>query len=116
MKLAIGGRLFVRIHAVAYHLRRVFQYLGVSSRRELSGACTDSKALYCSAGWGGRRENWVDETAQWGTRVDRSDEKHHLAKVRVAGSNPVFRPIVAVQSWFLDARGLWAQRAIVTVS
>ena len=33
----------------------------------------------------------MDETARWGTGVDRPDEKLHLAKVRVAGSNPVFR-------------------------
>ena len=36
----------------------------------------------------------MDETAQQGTAFDRPDERHHLAKVRVAGSNPVFRSTV----------------------
>src|SRR5580658_2757708 len=54
---------------------------------------SDSRALYYSDGLGGRSGNWVDESAQWGTWVDCSDEKHHLAKVRVAGSNPVFRSL-----------------------
>ncbi len=33
----------------------------------------------------------MDRTARQGIGGDPSDEKHHLAKVRVAGSNPVFR-------------------------
>jgi hypothetical protein len=39
----------------------------------------------------------VDETAQWRAGVDRPDEEHHLAKVKVAGSNPVFRSSVMSQ-------------------
>ncbi len=35
--------------------------------------------------------NWVDRIAALGTGVDQTDEKNHLAKVRVAGSNPVVR-------------------------
>ena len=33
----------------------------------------------------------MDGAARQGTRQTQTDENHHLAKVRVAGSNPVFR-------------------------
>jgi hypothetical protein len=33
----------------------------------------------------------VDGAARQGTRQTQTDENHHLAKVRVAGSNPAFR-------------------------
>jgi hypothetical protein len=39
----------------------------------------------------------VDGAARQGARQTQTDENHHLAKVRVAGSNPVFRSIVAGQ-------------------
>ncbi len=55
------------------------------------GRVGDSRRLYYSDGLVGRRGNWADETARWETEADHSDQKHHLAKVRVAGSNPVFR-------------------------
>ena len=35
------------------------------------------------------------------TRQTKTDESAHLAKVRVAGLNPVFRSIGAGQWWFL---------------
>ena len=36
------------------------------------------------------------------TRLDAVDEVKHLAKVRVAGSNPVFRSIIAGQGQFIN--------------
>ena len=50
-----------------------------------------SRPLYYSGGLGERGGIWVDGTARQGNAVGHRDEKHHLAKVRVAGSNPVFR-------------------------
>ena len=44
----------------------------------------------------------MDETARQGNGVDLRDGKHHLAKVRVAGSNPVFRSIVAGRVAFFN--------------
>jgi hypothetical protein len=46
----------------------------------------------------------VDGTASEGTGHDPTDPIHHLAKVRVAGSNPVFRSILPGQSWFFTLR------------
>jgi DNA-binding CsgD family transcriptional regulator len=37
----IGGRLIISQHTVAYHLRKVFTKLGISSRNQLSGALPD---------------------------------------------------------------------------
>ena len=50
-----------------------------------------SRPLYYSDGLAGRSGNWVDGTALRRTGADLQDEIRHLAKVRVAGSNPVFR-------------------------
>jgi hypothetical protein len=36
-------------------------------------------------------ENWVNGTASQATGRNKMDQIQHLAKVRVAGSNPVFR-------------------------
>jgi hypothetical protein len=55
------------------------------------GVSVDYRPLYYGAGLSGRGGNWVDGTSRQGTRPDPNDGKHHLAKVRVAGSNPVFR-------------------------
>ena len=46
-----------------------------------------------TTGWnlGIRVGNWVDGSAAHRTGPDAGDEKNHLAKVRVAGSNPVVR-------------------------
>jgi hypothetical protein len=43
---------------------------------------------------------FVDGEPAQSTRPDAVDELKHLAKVRVAGSNPVFRSIVGVQAQF----------------
>jgi DNA-binding CsgD family transcriptional regulator/tetratricopeptide (TPR) repeat protein len=40
----IGARLFLSQHTVAYHLRRVFEKLGIHSRRELSSALPSSES------------------------------------------------------------------------
>jgi Aldo/keto reductase family len=52
-----------------------------------------SRPLYNRAGLGGRDGNSVDRTARQGRGTNLWHEDHHLAKVRVAGSNPVFRSI-----------------------
>jgi hypothetical protein len=57
----------------------------------------DSRALYYSEGLGRRGGNWADGAARQKTRQTKSDGFHHPAKVRVAGSNPDFRSIVAGQ-------------------
>ena len=44
----------------------------------------------------------MDGTAREGSRPHQQDKNHHLAKVRVAGSNPVFRSIVAGQRRLFD--------------
>jgi hypothetical protein len=50
-----------------------------------------SRPLYNRGESGGLGGNWVDRTAGQGTGENPVDEYCHLAKVRVAGSNPVFR-------------------------
>jgi len=57
-----------------------------------------SRPLYYSDGSDGRTGNWVDGTALRQTGADLQDANRHLAKVRVAGSNPVFRSIQSSRS------------------
>jgi hypothetical protein len=64
----------------------------------------DSRALYYSGELSGGGGNWVDRTARQGSAADHRDEKPHLAKVRVAGSNPVFRSLPSI--WHLG-EGPW---------
>jgi hypothetical protein len=52
---------------------------------------TRSRPLYNRGGSGGLGGNWMDSSAGQGTGENPVDGFRHLAKVRVAGSNPVFR-------------------------
>jgi len=63
----------------------------LDSRDGDQGTVNDSRPLYYSDEWDGRAGNREDGTARHRTRTDPQDENRHLAKVRVAGSNPVFR-------------------------
>jgi len=65
---------------------------GVSSQ-ETSEGSSHSRALYYRGGCSGRGGNWVDGIARQGSGANPEDEKHHLAKLRVGGSNPVLRSI-----------------------
>jgi hypothetical protein len=50
-----------------------------------------SRPLYNGEEFSGLGGNWVDGTADQGTGKNLVDGNRHLAKVGVAGSNPVFR-------------------------
>ncbi len=60
-----------------------------STRSSLETA-VDSRPPYYRDGLDGRDGNWVDRTSLQGTNRRRMEENRHLAKVRVAGWNPVF--------------------------
>jgi hypothetical protein len=50
-----------------------------------------------SADWTGWADEWADRSPRQGTGADSADGNHNLAKVRVAGSNPVVRSILRRQ-------------------
>ena len=50
-----------------------------------------SRPLYSGDEFSGLRGNWVDGSALQGIVGNHTDAIRHVAKVRVAGSNPVFR-------------------------
>ena len=80
---------------------------GSRRRRSLvSSAVVSSRALYYGDGRRGRTGNWVDRTSLEASGVAYGDEYQHLAKVRVAGSNPVFRSIEAGRKHFFNR---WSQ-------
>ena len=54
----------------------------------------DSRPLYYRDGLGGRGGNWVDGTASQATCGNQMNQIPHHAKVRSAGSNPVFRSVL----------------------
>ena len=60
-----------------------------------------SGALYYGVGSGGPNQ-LGGRKATAGTEAGPPDENHHLAKVRVAGSIPVFHSIVAGQKRFFN--------------
>jgi hypothetical protein len=66
-----------------------------------SWALPRSRPLYNRSEFSGRAGNWADGTAGQGTGTD---YLRHLAKVGVAGSNPVFRSKVVGQKRFLEHR------------
>jgi hypothetical protein len=59
--------------------------------RQSEGRSAVSRPLYNRGESGGLSGNWPDVAAGQGTGVNPVDGVNHLAKVRVAGSNPVFR-------------------------
>jgi hypothetical protein len=69
--------------------------------------CFSSRSLYNSAESGGRSGNWVDGTARRWIQLDLQDGNRHLAKVGVAGSNPVFRSKDAGHRQFSGAPPKW---------
>jgi hypothetical protein len=58
-----------------------------------------SRPLYNRGESGGLGGNWLDGTAGQRFGENPVDEYCHLAKVRVAGSNPVFRSKMWRMSW-----------------
>ena len=62
----------------------------IPPKSSLKWFTTERRALYYEGAPGGPAGDWVDGAARWGTGVDHPDQEHHLAKVRVAGANPVF--------------------------
>ena len=50
------------------------------------------------AEWTGWADEWADRRRRQGTGTDSADGNHNLAKVRVAGSNPVVRSISGLLS------------------
>lgn len=60
-----------------------------NGRSATGTALSDSRALYHRGGPNAGGSNWVDGTALHGIRQTQTDENPRLAKVRVAGSNPV---------------------------
>jgi len=74
---------------VEYHNPRSHIPRGESESELVTGTSVDGRPLYYGAGRSRRGRNWVDGVAVLGTD-EPVGPKPHLAKVRVAGSNPVF--------------------------
>lgn len=71
-----------------------------------------SRPLYNSEGSGGLPGNWVDAVAGQRTRNYDKDVDQHLAKVGVAGSDPVVRSDeIAAQRQRLSSKSKSFQRA-----
>ena len=84
--------------------------VSVSYDSRPSNASCNSRALYYSGGLGGRGGNWVDGRPRSGTGTEHQDQFQHVAKVRVAGSNPVFRSKVPGGRHFLNP--CWLQSEV----
>jgi hypothetical protein len=61
-----------------------------------------SRPLYNSDEFGGHGGNWVDVSAGQGTGTVSVEPIRHLAKVGVAGSNPVFSSKVPGQRHLME--------------
>jgi hypothetical protein len=68
----------------------------ISRLQMIPSRAVGSRAVYYSGGLGGRVGNWVEGPALQRIPPDLGDEIKHLAKVRVGGSNPVFRSLNGV--------------------
>jgi hypothetical protein len=80
----------VRIRGTAEQLPSLSAWDDGEPATAVFGDSSRRRALYYGHRRGGRSRNWVGGAALEGTYEFQKDEKPHLAKVRVAGSNPVF--------------------------